>query len=174
MTIEALASLIGAITGPAGLTIALLVYFRDRSKVRVILGWDRIMVGGPVEDKKTYTQITIINSGRRPIYLSHASIELPKRVSNKYGTLLFSDGIDGVTLGEGARPHVVTADQNHENIKNHLQEWWKLRAAVVDASGQKYYSDWPMLAPKEYESFTPSFFELRKYKFLNFLRKLKL
>jgi hypothetical protein len=58
------AALIGAVTGPVGLAIALMVYVRDRARVLVFLSWDMKQNENP--GHLAVVRISII--GRRSIY----------------------------------------------------------------------------------------------------------
>jgi hypothetical protein len=139
--------LIGAITGPIGVVISLLVYFRDRAKVLVSLQFDMQGFGDFPEAPDQYFVVGIYNVGRRPIYLNRAHILFPRWVRKKVGTthFLLGSGLQGVKLGEGDPPKVVPTRQ-HDLVK-YAEAWPYLRAAVVDATGRTYYSNWPTVKP---------------------------
>jgi hypothetical protein len=141
MGITDVAALVGAVAGPAGLLVAVLVYFRDRAVVSVGLQWDMSVVG----DDETYFVVTIRNVGRRPIYLSHAHIRLPRDSDPNASLILLNEGLEGVTLAEGAPPHIVLTAQDH--IEKHADVWWRLRATVIDAAGRHHHSEWATAAP---------------------------
>jgi len=169
MTVSELAAMIGAITGPAGLLIAILVYFRDRATVTVDLQWDMETFGTDMDPDKTYFVVTIRNVGRRPIYLSHAHILLPPGADTETSHILLTSGLQGVTLAEGAPPYIVHADQ--EGMEKYAAMWWKLRATVIDAAGKCYHSDWPTKAPSWAQGVTPSFGALTKNCLCNWIRR---
>lgn len=133
MDIKDIASLIGAITGPAGLLIALLVFFRDRASVKVSYNWNMVEAGPYADKEKRVIQVMICNVGRRPIYLSHAHFKSPDKSDE---ALLFADAIKGVTLAEGSQPHLVYADQTQNSFDKYYKQWWKLRVVVTDAAGK--------------------------------------
>jgi len=58
-------ALIGAVTGPLGLLLGLLVYFRDRAVVQVSLQWDLELYGPSSKPDAAIYMITIRNIGRR-------------------------------------------------------------------------------------------------------------
>ena len=139
------AALIGAITGPAGLLLAALVYFRDRPIVRVDLQFD--MEGVPPVPAGTYFVVSVYNLGRRPIYLSHAHLTVPRWARRALGAthVILGSGLQGVTIAEGGPPHRVPTDQ--VNMERFAKIWPYMRAAVIDAAGRHHYSDWPTTAP---------------------------
>jgi|GEM_PF-3412815 len=138
MDIKDVANLIGVVTGPTGLMIAVMVFFRDRSKVKILMNWDMIELAYGQSREKRYFTITICNIGRRPIYLNNVHMMDP---INKGRAILLPESIQGVTLGEGSQPYMVRAEQ--KEILTFAPRWWQLRAIVTDAAGKKYYSDWP-------------------------------
>lgn len=139
MDIKDWAALVGAVTGPIGLTIALMVYFRDRARVAVSLSWDMNQTGNPDD----IAIVRISNIGRRPIYLSHAHIRLPRGADANVSNLVFPDNIRGVTLAEGSAPHLVVLNQRQLEMEKYAKIWWRLRATVIDAAGKHYHSEWP-------------------------------
>jgi hypothetical protein len=141
-------SLIGAITGPLGLVVALLVYFRDRAKVLVTLSFDMQGFGGLAEVPDGYFVVNIHNIGRRPIYLSHAHLTVPRWARKRVGTthFLLGSGLQGVTIAEGGAPHMVPTRQT--GLAKFAEIWPYIRAAVVDAAGRTHYSDWPTRKPE--------------------------
>lgn len=142
------AALVGAITGPAGLLIALLVYFRDRPNVRVSLTWNMKEVGNS-ENTEPFALVKVCNTGRRTIYLSNIHFVNPVQKNQNFTVY---DGIGGVTLAEGSPPHSVRFNQNDKVIIEALSRWWNLRATVIDAAGKEYHSDWPEYPPSSAES----------------------
>lgn len=98
-----IAALLGIVFGSIGMVLGLVNYFRDKPKVRVELRWNwRPMKGSQYDPKRLYGMITAVNVGRRPIFISHASIRLPKGYRENY--LLLEEGISGVKLVEGDPP----------------------------------------------------------------------
>lgn len=168
MDINDTVALIGAITGPIGLVVALLVYFKDRPVVKVTMKWDMLSLGDATTSEKKFCCVTIYNIGRRPIYLSHVHIKIPRKGA---GDILFTGGISGVTLPEGAPPHLVYADQSQQEIRRHGNVWWRLRATVIDAAGKYYHSDWPTRAPQWAENTKPFFGALMWNKMRNLINR---
>ncbi len=84
----------------------------------------------------TWGIVTVSNTGRRPIYISHASLALPK--GYKATHLLLWEGLGGQKLGEGAQP--VDYIVNQDGMEEYKKDWKKIRAMVIDASGKNYYS----------------------------------
>jgi len=113
LTATQILSLIGAITGPIGTVVSLLVYFRDRAKVRVVLAFDMQGFGALPKVPEMYFAVRIFNIGRRPIYLDLAHIVFPKsaRKQTSVTHFLLSSGVQGVKLNEGDAPHVIPARQ---------------------------------------------------------------
>lgn len=141
MTVTEVQALIGVITGPLGLLLAAVVYFRDRAEVTVGLTWGMSIVGDP---KKKFV-VKVVNIGRRPIHVSHAHIKVPRFADATYSHLLLTSGLEGVTLAEGSRPHVIATDE--DTLRDYIHAWWRLRATMVDGAGREYHSDWPVAAP---------------------------
>lgn len=155
MNITDFAALVGAITGPAALLIAFLVYFRDRAGVDVGMQWDMSTYGPGSDAGKTYLVVTAHNVGRRPIYVSHAHIRLPRGADPEVSHIILIGAVEGKTLPEGAAPYLVHADQ--EGLDKYAGLWWKLRATVIDSAGKHYHSDWPTKAPLSGSDVAPPF-----------------
>jgi hypothetical protein len=168
MDIKDWASLIGAITGPAGLVVAVLVFFRDRARVEVSLQWDMQNMQG-----ETVAIIRVGSTGRRPIFLSHAHIKLPLGAAQDIDTILFPESVSGVTLTEGSKPHLMVLNQNALEMEKYSQFWWKLRVTFVDSAGKKYHSDWPVARPSWAKTIDASKLAIRWNRFQNSLRGLR-
>jgi hypothetical protein len=167
MDIKDWAALIGAVTGPVGLTIALMVYFRDRARVTVLLSWDMKQT----ESSDDIAVVRISNIGRRPIYLSHAHIRLPKGADANVSHLVFPDNIQGVTLLEGSAPHLLVLNQRQLQMEKYAKIWWRLRATVIDAAGKHYHSDWPLERPSWASSSQAPKLAIYWNRFRNWVRK---
>jgi len=168
MEIKDWASLIGAITGPAGLLIAVFVYFRDRARVEVSLQWDMRSLSS-----ETIAVVRCGNFGRRSIFLSHAHIKLPLGADRDIDTILFPESVTGVTLMEGSKPHLIVLDQSNLGMEKYSKYWWKLRATFVDSAGKKYHSDWPIARPSWAKTVEAPKLAIRWNKFRNLLRGLR-
>ena len=148
LTATQILSLIGAITGPVGTVVSLLVYFRDRAKVRVVLAFDMQGFGALPKVPEMYFAVRIFNIGRRPIYLDLAHIVFPKsaRKQTSVTHFLLSSGVQGVKLNEGDAPHIIPTRQTQ--LAKFPALWPYMRAGIVDAAGHQYYSDWPTQKPE--------------------------
>ncbi len=137
MTITDIGALLGVIFGTAGLVLGIMNYLRDRPEVVVTLKWDMKVTDNPVYDpNKNWGFVTVSNVGRRPIYISHASITIPKGYGHNY--LLLWEGLRGQRLAEGDPPvdYVLAQDK----LEKYKKVWKKMRAVVFDTAGKKYYS----------------------------------
>jgi hypothetical protein len=131
------AALVGVVTGTAGLVLGILNHIRDRAKIVVTLQWDMGIANDPNYDPdKTYGVVRATNVGRRPVYISHASLKLPKGYKQTY--LLLGQGIFGTRLGEGDPPVSYVLDQ--EGMRKYKRDWRRVRALVIDSAGAAYYS----------------------------------
>ncbi|MBU1706262.1 hypothetical protein KKG19_06110 [Patescibacteria group bacterium] len=144
ITITDINAVLGILFGLSGLILAGINYRRDNPKVVVDLKWDMSLIevgGGPQDTDRLHGMITVANTGRRPIYLSHVSLKLPK---NRY--LLLKEGITGQKLAEGDQPRTFTVshDKIIQNIGERLKKqpdiWKSIRAQVSDSAGKVYLS----------------------------------
>jgi hypothetical protein len=145
MDLRDASSLIGVITGPLGLMVALLVSFRDRAKVRVTLLFDMVPEGAPQASNRIGV-IRIHNVGRRSVYLDLPHLIIPYWARKRFNTafLLPCSGT-GVTIAEGGAPHLISLPQ--ADLTKYAEIWPYIRAAVVDAAGRTHYSAWPTEKP---------------------------
>ena len=136
-TLNDLGTLIGVVAGTAALVLSLLNYLRDRHKIVVELKWDLDVMNVPGYDvNKHWGVIRITNTGRRPIYVSHVGIKLPKGYQDTH--LLVMEGLQGEKLEEGAPPLTYPLDQ--EGLDVYKKHWKKLRAQVSDSTGKVWMS----------------------------------
>jgi hypothetical protein len=130
-------SLLGLVFGVTGTVLGVLNYLRDRAQVRVTLHWDMsVTPGSKYDSKKKWGIVRVANVGRRPIFVSHVAIRLPKGFNVTH--LLLSEGVEGVKLGEGDPEKGFVVSQ--EGLEQYAACWWKLVAHVSDASGQEWTS----------------------------------
>jgi hypothetical protein len=130
-----LAALAGMIFGTAGFVLGLLAYLRDRSALRVHLAWDYSIVNNALYDPhKKWGLVSVTNVGRRPVYITHVFLRLPK----PHGFLVLMEGLEGTRLGEGDPPHPVVIDQTA--MSAHAAHWRRLVAQVTDSTGKNWYS----------------------------------
>jgi hypothetical protein len=102
-------SIFGAVTGGLALTLSVLNFLRDGARVQVQLHWDFIEFGYGARPGK-FTVVNVMNVGRRPVYLSHVHLSGIRHNSSA----LLPEGIGGVTLAEGSKPHSLTGKQDAE------------------------------------------------------------
>ena len=132
-----LGTLVGVVAGTAGLVLGMLNYLRDRSRVMVNLQWDMKVMNAPGYDPtKLWGVIRVTNTGRRPAYVSHVVIKLPK--GYKSSRLLVKEGLQGQKLDEGAPPLPFLVNQ--EGLEEYAKDWKKLRAQVSDSTGKVWTS----------------------------------
>lgn len=140
LTISQLASLLGIIFGTAGLVISILNYLRGRPKVRVHLSWDMESVGNPMlPNGKKMGLVKVTNTGRRPVYVSHAALVLPKEKDEKTNQLLLlTDSIAGDKLAEGDPPQTYQIGQ--DNLSEYAEHWDEMYVQIEDSTGTQYTS----------------------------------
>ena len=127
----------GLIFGLAGFVLGVMNYLRDRAKIVVELQWDmNVMPGGLYDSNKSYGVVRVTNVGRRAIYISHASLRLPK--GHDASHLLLADGIPGKKLSEGDSPQVYAILQ--EDLASYAKDWRKVIAEVSDSTGKTWTS----------------------------------
>lgn len=131
------AALLGVIFGTAGLVLGILNYLRDRPSVIVKLLWDMSVTENLKYDpRKQWALVTVTNVGRRPIYISHASLKLPR--GYKPSHLLIREAISGQRLAEGDPP--VTYVVSQDGLEKYKNNWHRIRAVVYDTAGKEYSS----------------------------------
>jgi hypothetical protein len=159
-------SIIGGVTGPLGFVISLLVYFRDRARVKVNVTWDMVTMPRDPRFPERFVKVSVANVGRRPIHVS----SICARIVGEEMIWLLATGIDGKTLAEGSAPYDAIADEKMFRDKG--TEWWKIRFSVTDSSGKVYLSDWPMKAPKWAEKQLLPWYAKQSNRARNRLRRL--
>lgn len=141
MTLTELVALLGLISGVTGTVLGVFNFLRDRATVEVSLQWDMsVTPGTELDPHKLWGVITVTNVGRRPIFVSHAAIRLPKRAvkAGGYSHLVVHGGIVGKSLTEGSpsERYVVTQDGLHK----YAAYWRDLVAQVNDSTGRVWRS----------------------------------
>lgn len=134
VTISEATGLLGLIFGLFGTSIGVFNFLRDRGKLAVRLQWDMAVKGEP--DGKLVGCITITNTGRRAIFMSHVALQLPK--GGEHSHYLICDGLEGKTLSEGDPPAFFPVDQ--EGLELYALEWQKVLAQVSDSTGKEWLS----------------------------------
>lgn len=137
MTITQVTGLLGLIFGIVGTILGILNYLRDRACVQVSLKWDMTVTDNPLYDPKKYWAVVRIgNVGRRPIFVSHVALRLPKGLKKTH--LLLNDGIAGARLAEGDPTKIYILSQ--EGLEEYAPHWRKIVAQVTDVSGREWTS----------------------------------
>jgi len=131
------ATLVGLVFGSIGLAIGVMNYLRDNPKITVELQWDMTPFNLPEFDPNELVGvIRITNTGRRPAYVSHVALKLPKGYEGTH--LVISEGLQGQKLSEGDPPLTFPSRQNE--LHQYAKDWRKLRAQVSDSTGKVWYS----------------------------------
>ena len=137
LNLNDLGTLVGVVAGTAGLVLGILNYLRDRSKVMVELQWDMTAMNLPGYDSdKPWGVIRVTNSSRRPAYVSHVAVKLPKGYEESH--LLVMEGLEGKKLEEGSPP--LTFPVTQDGLERYAKDWKKLRAQVSDSTGKVWMS----------------------------------
>jgi len=141
MSISETIGLLGLIFGLIGTAIGVSNYLRDQAKVVVTLKWDMAITG---EDKnKKLGCITITNTGRRAIFISHVALRLPK--GEKHSHFLIREGLKGQKLSEGDAPAVFPIEQ--EGLEKYKNNWRNIIGQVSDSTGKEWISKKVMQCP---------------------------
>lgn len=138
------AALAGMVTGVAAITLSIANYLRDRARVKLTLQWDqhRVLISQddgarlPSDPKQLWGLITVTNTGRRPIYVSHVCVPLPGHKRRR--SVVLMDGLRGQKLGEGDQPLSYPFDQT--DFGKHAKYWRKIRAEIIDSTGKTWRS----------------------------------
>ena len=137
-TLNNIATVIGVTLGFCGFVLGLLNHYRDRAKVKVTLQWDMSVAGNPESDSnKKLGVIRVANIGRRPIYVSHVALKIPKGYPVTH--LAIREGIRGKKLSEGDEPLLYTVTQ--EDMEQYAADWRRIRAQVSDTTGREWTSE---------------------------------
>ena len=142
MSLATILSLIGGITGPLGLVISILVFFRDRPRIAVSVAWEMAAFPKTPGYPDKFASVTAVNLGRRPAYISHFTAW--QKGSTK--AWLIPSTVPGQILSEGSAPYSAIIDE--KAFIDDAVPWWLLRFAVSGAGGKRYYSPWLERPPK--------------------------
>ena len=152
ITLSDVAAILGMILGTAGFVLGILNYLRDRSKVRVLLNWDWVIYGdASVDQSKKWAVIRVYNEGRRPVYVTHVLIALPKGYDEE-GHLLIKESMRGAKLDEGDRPELYKMTQ--EGMEKYAKDWKRLRAEVLCSNN--HFSVWTYYYPVQRRLLNPT------------------
>jgi hypothetical protein len=137
MTVTELIAVLGLVSGVTGTVLGVMNFLRDRARVEVALQWDMKSYGDQrYAEDKYWGIVTVTNIGRRPIYVSHVALRLPKGFDGSH--LLINEGIRGKTLTEGSPAEMYVVTQ--ENMEQYASVWDKIVAQVSDSSGRVWKS----------------------------------
>lgn len=134
MSVSEITGLLGLIFGLIGTTIGLSNYFRDKAKISVLLQWDMAITGE--NENKRFGCITVTNTGRRAIFISHVALRLPK--GGEYTHFLIQGGLKGQKLSEGDPPAVFLVEQG--GLEEYATQWKGITAQVSDSTGKEWKS----------------------------------
>lgn len=134
MSIADIVALTGLSFGLIGTTLGVVNFLRDRAKVVVFLQWDMAIIGKP-EDKR-FGCITVTNTGRRPVFITHAALRLPK--GSEISHLLIKEGLHGRKLSEGDAPVIFTLEQ--DGLDKYTAQWAQVIAQISDSTGKTWKS----------------------------------
>ncbi|UPL20185.1 hypothetical protein [Alcaligenes faecalis] len=137
ITISEIVSLIGLVSGVAGCVLGVMNYLRDRHKIVITLQWDLdVTPEGGFDSTKKWGLIRVTNMGRRPTYVSHIALKLPKGYEHSH--VLIMNGIQGKKLTEGDPSEIFIVDQR--GLEQYAKDWQKIIAQVNDSAGKIWYS----------------------------------
>jgi hypothetical protein len=139
MGLTDLTALCGAILGTAGFALSTANYFRDRPSLRVTLKFDLEGYGSQA-NSGTWAVVSIANTGRRPIYVSHVGLSQASRWNrSKSRTLFLWDSAGGRRLQEGDAPWTLPINQDI-GVTTFVRRYGRVRAFVTDSAGRICYS----------------------------------
>jgi hypothetical protein len=137
MDLKDFSILVGIVIGISGFILSLTNYLRDRPKVNLSLQWDlNVTPGGDLDSNRKWGILNITNIGRRPVFVSHASLKLPKGSNESY--LLFTKNIAGQKLSEGDPPIKIPID--YVKLNQYSKNWYEIQAQVTDSTGKEWLS----------------------------------
>ncbi|MBU8933745.1 MAG: hypothetical protein KOO62_07035 [candidate division Zixibacteria bacterium] len=153
-------TVLGIVVGVSALVLGAVNFLRDKAKVVVGVVWDlsvtdgyekllryrlpmfteeqlsRILDQKNANPSKYYAVVTIHNTGRRPVFVSHACFKLPK--GSRPSRFLFKDAIAGRTLKEGDPPMTIVMEQ--VGMEKYSRDWRDVIAEVTDSTGRVWRS----------------------------------
>jgi hypothetical protein len=141
-------SIIGTLTGTTGVVLGILNYFRDRASAIVSLHWDFVELDyNNRPSGQPMGAVSIVNNGRRPLYIKLVYLDLPKRSGQ--GAMILKKSLGGQKLGEGDPDFtIVISTDMLEFLRCRLAAYWKgIHAVAVDNCGRQYKSKPPEKQP---------------------------
>jgi len=138
LTLTDVTAILGALLGTAGFVLGILNYLRDRPRVAVLLQWNVLAVSDvrATDSSEECGLITVTNLGRRPVFISHVCLRLPKHCTDRL--LLLRNSISGQRLSEGDSPATFVVP--HEVLDKYSTHLEHIRAQVSDSTGRVYLS----------------------------------
>ena len=137
MTLSEAVSVFGLVFGVSGFVLGVLNYLRDRHKVVVFMQWDLdVTKGSGYDHTKKWGLIRVTNVGRRPTYVSHVALKLPKGYDHTH--LVIMGGVVGKKLTEGDPSETYLVDQ--AGMERYAKDWKSIIAQVNDSTGKTWYS----------------------------------
>jgi hypothetical protein len=138
MTLTEVVAVVALVFGVAGFVLGVLNYLRDRHKVIVALQWDLdVTENSGYDHTKKWGLITVTNVGRRPTYISHVALKLPK--GHDHSHLLIMGGLQGKKLTEGDPSEIFVVSQ--DGLQQYAKDWRDIVAQVSDSTSRVWYSD---------------------------------
>ena len=134
MTITEASAFFGLLFGLIGTSLGLFNYLRDKGHIVVLLQWD--MATTDEDAAKRVGCITVTNTGRRAIFMSHVALRLPK--GGEISHFLIQGGLKGKKLSEGDPPAVFPVDQ--DGLETYADMRQKIIAQVSDSTGKEWLS----------------------------------
>jgi hypothetical protein len=148
VTASEFAAIVGAVTGPMGLVIALFSFFRDRSRLWVTAKVDwRVKNSTNYDPNEKYVVVTVSNIGRRPEHVSLVVAALPSGPSYMFSDTFFNPN----ETAEGSQPRQYLAKQT--TIVDFDALWPGFFVVVRTSSGRQYRSKFLRAPPKGGTSF---------------------
>lgn len=101
------------------------------------------MIGGESDsmNERDCGTVSVTNTGRRVIYISHVCLILPRGYKNR--VLLLLDTVSGHKLAEGDPPSIFIV--KNEIQKKYAKDLSRIRAQVSDSTGKVYKSKYPKI-----------------------------
>jgi hypothetical protein len=135
-------AIFGVALGSASLVLGIINHLRDRHKIKIHLQWHLEMRDSSFQRiEGECGMITVTNTGRRPVYISHVCLILPKKYKNRL--LVVKKSIEGQKLSEGDPPARFVVPLETQN--KYSKDLGKIRAQVSDSTGKTYLSKFPKM-----------------------------
>lgn len=134
MSISEAVGFSGFLLGSIGTVLGVMSFLRDQGKLVVRLQWDMAMTGEDAANR--IGCITVTNTGRRAIFMSHVALRLPQ--NGEISHFLIQGGLKGQKLSEGDPPAVFPVDQG--DLEKYADKWQGIVAQVSDSTGKEWFS----------------------------------